>query len=581
MSDAIQKEVQVYPNGKQILYSQSDRLTVGTPVKNSVSIPADVIPGTQKLTVKIYPGIVSQLVEGLENILRMPFGCFEQTSSTTYPNVLVLDYLKTTNQTSPEVQMKAEQYINLGYQRLTTFEVKNSGGFSLFGNAPADRMLTAYGLQEFSDMSRVHEVDPALLKRAAQYLYSQQSSDGSWENDKGLVHENTWKSLGNDRLPVTAYIVWSLIDAGFSKDAQTQKGLQYVQEFQSQAKDPYAVALVANALVAADISSAKGAALKLSPATEAVLNRLAELARREGDNTFWQSGVATFMGAEGKTGSIETTALAALALLRADRYGDLANSALTYIIRMKDSFGTWHSTQATVLSLKALLQTLRNGSEKVDATVTVTLNSGQTRTVKITPQNFDVVQLLSFDDINPNAENIIDINVTGIGSLMYQVSGSYYLPWEKLALYPKNAPVQDLVNIDLSYDRKELAVNDTVKVSVKVTLNKSGARAESALIDLGLPPGFDVQSEDLTGLVNRFKDVPKNYEYPTIQRYELTGRQILIYVSNLSNGKPLEFSYRLKAKFPLSVQSPASTAYDYYNPEVSGENKPQKLTVKP
>ena len=53
--------------------------------------------------VKIYPGMVSQVVEGLDGILRMPNGCFEQTSSTTYPNVLVLDYLKTTGKTSPEV----------------------------------------------------------------------------------------------------------------------------------------------------------------------------------------------------------------------------------------------------------------------------------------------------------------------------------------------------------------------------------------------------------------------------------------------------------------------------------------------
>ena len=99
----------------------------------------------------------------------MPNGCFEQTSSTTYPNVLVLDYLKSTNQASPETQFKAEEYINLGYQRLTTFEV-SSGGFSLFGDAPADRMLTAYGLQEFADMSRVHDVDPAMIQRAAEWL---------------------------------------------------------------------------------------------------------------------------------------------------------------------------------------------------------------------------------------------------------------------------------------------------------------------------------------------------------------------------------------------------------------------------
>jgi len=35
-------------------------------------------------------------MEGMDAILRMPGGCFEQTSSSTYPNVLALDYMKRT-----------------------------------------------------------------------------------------------------------------------------------------------------------------------------------------------------------------------------------------------------------------------------------------------------------------------------------------------------------------------------------------------------------------------------------------------------------------------------------------------------
>ena len=41
-------------------------------------IPTEVLAGTQELVVKIYPGVVSQVVEGLDSILRMPYGCFEQ-----------------------------------------------------------------------------------------------------------------------------------------------------------------------------------------------------------------------------------------------------------------------------------------------------------------------------------------------------------------------------------------------------------------------------------------------------------------------------------------------------------------------
>ena len=99
----------------------------------------------------------------------MPNGCFEQTSSTTYPNLLVLDYLKKTKRINPELQLKAEGYINIGYQRLVTFECKN-GGFSWFGNEPAHQVLTAYGLLEFSDMAKVHEVDPNVIARTQQWL---------------------------------------------------------------------------------------------------------------------------------------------------------------------------------------------------------------------------------------------------------------------------------------------------------------------------------------------------------------------------------------------------------------------------
>jgi len=574
MSDAIQKEVTVHPNGKLIHMTISDRLESGLPVAQTVFLPAETIPGTQKLLVKIYPGVLSQVVEGLDSILRMPFGCFEQTSSTTYPNVLVLDYLRATSQAAPEAEMKAEEYINLGYQRLTTFEVAG-GGFSLFGDAPADRMLTAYGLQEFSDMARVYDVDPDFIARAAYWLLDQQASDGSWENDRGLVHESTWSTLGNDRLPVTAYITWSLIDAGFYDEGNTQKGLEYIRERQSQAEDAYVLALVANALVAGDLFEGGN----LSAPTEAAIDRLAGMAQMDGAGASWHSGVATFMGSQGRTNSIETTALAALAFLRSGTHADLANAALTSLIREKDSFGTWYSTQATVLTLKAMIESARAGLEDVDARVTVTLNSGQSHSIAVNQENYDVVQLLVFDDVNPGRDNTIDLSVEGKGNLMYQITGSYYLPWDDLEKYPDLIPSEDLVSIHVAYDRSELSVNDTVNVAVEIDLNQPGAHSESAIIDLGLPPGFTVEAEDLSALVAYYNDVPQDYPFARIQRYELTGRQMIIYLTNLSEGKPLQFSFRLRAKYPLRAQVPATNAYDYYDPDLSGEQPPQMLVV--
>jgi hypothetical protein len=485
---------------------------------------------------------------------------------------MVLDYLQTTGLVSPEVEFKAEDYINMGYQRLTTFEVGNSGGFSLFGDSPADPMLTAYGLQEFNDMSRVHHVDPALISRTANWLLSHQNSDGSWEGKEGF-HETTLTGQVA-RLPVTAFVVWGLLDAGFHDQSGAQSGIQYLREHQSHAEDAYVLSLVANALVAADTAERDD----IQETTRVALDRLASLATVEGNSVYWNNESDTLMGSYGKAGRLETTALATLALLRANAHPDLANAALTYLVQNKDNFGTWETTQATVMSLKAMLESIRAGTENINATVTVSLNGSQSREIKVTPENFDVVQIINFDDVNIGRENIIEIDVEGEGNLMYQVTGNYYLPWEDLSKYPELVSPKDLVDIQVNYNRTELSVNDVITVDVTVILNEG--QADSALIDLGIPPGFTVETADLAALVAYYQDTPEEYDFPIIERYELTGRQIIIYASNITSENALNFTYRLRAKFPLQAKTPASNVYDYYNPDVSGESIPLLLIIK-
>ena len=72
MSDAIAREVRVLPDGKEIRKTTSNWLRDGT--TGTVRIPQDAIPGSAKIIVNVYPGLFSQIVEGLDGLLRMPFG---------------------------------------------------------------------------------------------------------------------------------------------------------------------------------------------------------------------------------------------------------------------------------------------------------------------------------------------------------------------------------------------------------------------------------------------------------------------------------------------------------------------------
>ena len=471
----------------------------------------------------------------------------------TYPNVLVLDYLKTTGQTSPEVQIQAEQYINLGYQRLLTFEV-DGGGFSLFGAPPAQVFLSAYGLMEIYDMSQVYSIDEALIERTARWLLKQQNADGSWATPD-------YRAGGSD-LGTTAYVVWALAGAGYDDAEEVRKGVSYIKEFRSQAQSGYVLALVANALAAAAPDD---------PITKQVIDELAAQARDDDGAVYWEAGAKSFMGGGGKSGSVETTALAIYALLTADAHPDVANRALTYLVRAKDSFGTWQTTQATILSLKALLRSVEKAGEAAEATVTVSLNGEGADPIRVTPETFDVVQLVTFSDRPFEGENRVEIAVEGEGDLMYQVTAEYYLPWEFVAEEPGEA-----VTIDVAYDRTDLAMNDEANVSVKVALNEPGLIANMMLVDLGIPPGFEVLTEDLNRLVEGGLGKEEGVR---LSRFDLTGRQIILYLEDLAYGEPFVFSFRLRAKYPVKAQAPASVAYDYYDPDLRAVARPQAMTV--
>jgi uncharacterized protein YfaS (alpha-2-macroglobulin family) len=273
------------------------------------------------------------------------------------------------------------------------------------------------------------------------------------------------------------------------------------------------------------------------------------------------------MGATGESGGLETTALAASALMKANAHSEAVRGSLAYLIQGKDSWGTWSTTQATILSLKALLMASeRAGSADGPATVRVSLNNELTQEIAIDESNADVVHMVTFDrGFSPTGENRIQIEMAGGGNLMYQVSTQYYLPWEDIPLVPE---AEELMSIDVAYERTELAVNEVVAVDVEVRLNQVGV-VKMALIDLGIPPGFSVETDDLSKLVDE----------GVISRYELTGRQIIIYVEDLSAEKPLTFSYRLRACFPMRAQTPPSSAYDYYNPSDAAVRAPLEVTV--
>lgn len=558
MSDAIERVVEVEPNGKLMEESKSGRLKAGEAVTQELEIPAEAIADASNILVKIYPGIFSQIVEGLDSILRMPFGCFEQTSSATYPNVLVLDYMKSINRLSPEIRMKAESFINTGYQRLVSFEVPG-GGFSWFGDPPANKILTAFGLMEFYDMSRVHEVDPQLIERTQRWLLAQQQPEGFWQPDEQYLHQEAWARIQNSQLPPTAYINWALAYSG-CKEEGVKKADAWLRQHAAEAQDPYVLAMLCNALVQGDLVLGPG---ETTSVTNQALERLIGLAKRDKGQMWWETEMTGITHSSGRHADLEATGMAALALIAAGRAEEAAE-VLNYLIAQKDPNGTWHSTQATTLALRALTAAQKGATERIQAHVRVEVNGQLLEAFELTPENADVLRQIDARRAVKPGKNVVRLSFEGQGSSLYQIVSKYYVPWERVKPEEKEA-----LDIQLTYDRTTLSKDDIVTADVTIT-NKLPATTSMIIVDLGLPPGFEVLAEDLENLV----------EKGLLQRYTLTGRQIICYIEKLTPQQTLKFSYRLRAKYPIRAQTPKSRVYEYYNTDRRAEAPPVELVVR-
>lgn len=72
MSDAIKRIVEVVPDGQMKEVVVTDRLS--GKVKQTINIPENAIPDASKILVKVYPGVFSQVLEGVEGMIRLPGG---------------------------------------------------------------------------------------------------------------------------------------------------------------------------------------------------------------------------------------------------------------------------------------------------------------------------------------------------------------------------------------------------------------------------------------------------------------------------------------------------------------------------
>ncbi|UCH97804.1 MAG: hypothetical protein JSV88_13385, partial [Candidatus Aminicenantes bacterium] len=557
-NDTFVNELAVIPLGKEIQQGFNYRLKGGEEIRKRIVVPETAIHGRDKLMVKIYPGFLSQMVDGMESMLRFPHGCFEQSSSITYPNIMVLEYMKKTGQETPAIKEKAEHYLSKGYQKLLQHE-RRDGDLSFFiGYAQKvsllfkgqdQKIFTAYGLLLFSDMQKVYPIAGEIIPRVQKWLLSQMEDD-HWDSDSPFGAASYAK---NNAFTATAYITWALLHSGIDKDdKQIQTALDYLEKYHtSYFNNPNALGYCALSLIEAQ--------RQVLP----VIQRLNELAKNDQYGIYWAADPFGTGGSAVSAANVETTAIAALANLEANNQSLDVFQILHYLLMNKKTSGTWGSTQATVLTLKVLTRALPESSEAVFGMANVWLNNEPVQDILFTENNNIIMHVVDLKDFVGTGLPEIQIKFKGRGELFCQLLSSYYLRWDDPLIYQRKSPI----NLDLTYDNRRFNKGEILTVDVTASYTDK-RNVNFAIVDIGIPPGFKAIPGD-------FREIKAK---GIIDRFEINRGRIVLYLNDLDQ-KGKRFRFGLRAITEARVKMPGARIYEYYNPQMIEEVQPDEFTV--
>ena len=537
--DIIERKTTVSPKG----YKVEKVVSTGKMDENineDILILDSFIENTAKAKVKIYASSMSQTVEGMENIFRMPTGCFEQVSSSLYPNILALRYLEENGIVNEDLKNKAIDYISSGYQKLLAYEVKGeSGGYSLYGSSPAETVLTAYGLMEITDLSKVYKVDENVIQKMNTFIYKKQNMDGSFE----ITGDHLGGANSSDKLALNAYITWALSESN-PDDKRLDKSIQYLKGKVDTKLDNYTLALIANAF--ANVKDKE---------VNNVIKILVGNVQQSQQGSFITSKVVDYYGSRSNVQTLQTTALTSMVLSKTSKESSINNQLIKYIISQKNTYGTWSSTQATILALKAL-NTSNENNKINNQTITVKVNSDE-KQIEIKDNPLDIYTV-SFENLGK--ENKLNINMKK-GGAYYEVIEEYYIPYENID--------NSKDNIEITVDANtSLSVNEILDANIKL-INNNSESIYNGMVTINIPQGFTTVETSLMELQNK----------GIIEKYEMNYSSINIYLRDISVKQIVNLIVKFRASYPVHITGLGVRAYDYYNPEVEGKSLPVEITV--
>lgn len=511
------------------LFTHSAFATSAGSQEISIDLDPEEHVGPVTAQLRLYGNAVDKILDEYAGMLREPHGCFEQVTSTAYPNALIVGLLRDQPRLKDEITLRnARKYLASGYRQLSRYQQPN-GGYGLWQNAPAKPRYTAMALIQFADLARVWDgVQKADLVRAQNYL------------SKYL------KAQGFQSGPAQLYQLLALAKHG-------EPGLEQLIERHAKAvarhpKEHYYALLLTQVFAAT--GQQEQARTQVRALVPAVLGKSL-------NNRSESAGIGS---AYGRFTEVEMLCYFIESYLATEGYDNTVEEAFASATQLMGK-SRYQPTQAKVRYLSALSALVKYRPAPENGYLDVFLNGSLLDTVQYNTGVGRVVNL-DFTGIlvdGPNELRLRFATAESYPALRFLAEWKRELP-----------PITEEPPLTLRWSGPVSAERNATLAYGLELVNETQEAVRNPMVQLGLPGNADLLLKDLDGLIER----------GIVDFYELEGAYLNLYLEELAAGEIRQIPLTMTARLAGDYLAPAATVYPYYQPHKRSWRKGMRLRVK-
>jgi hypothetical protein len=212
-------------------------------------------------------------------------------------------------------------------------------------------------------------------------------------------------------------------------------------------------------------------------------------------------------------------------------------------------------------ALRAMKAAAGGAGNDAEGSLEVRVNGTLVQTIPITADTNDLHREIDLSTSLVPGINAVELTYAGTRDVSYRLT--------RRAFRPVLPPAVGPLDLQVTHDRTDLSVGETVATNVTVTNNDTAERSQ-VIVKLGIAPGMIPNLDDLAELVrNRL-----------ISRFEIRDNDIVLYCMAMRPREARSLAVRMTATLAADAVAPASSVYAYYEPGLKRVRPAARFVVR-